>query len=102
MEPGLLSESEFEELLRRHAPGLASLLRRSARSPDLRGDALQEALARAWAGRASYDAARPFGPWLATIALRVARDLARGRERRPDRESSDAEPSVCDADPAET
>jgi RNA polymerase sigma-70 factor (ECF subfamily) len=90
MEPGPPSEREFEDLLRRHAPGLRSLLRRSARSPDLRGDALQETLARAWAARAGYDAARPFGPWLATIALRVARDLARARGRRPDRESLDA------------
>lgn len=79
------TEQEFGELLRRFAPGVAALLRRTSPSSDLRGDALQEALARAWTARASYDPGRPFGPWLATIALRAARDLARARSRRPDR-----------------
>src|SRR5262245_42896997 len=79
------TEQEFGELLQRFAPGVAALLRRTSPSFDLRRDALQEALARAWSGRASYDPARPFGPWLATIALRTARDLARARSRRPDR-----------------
>src|SRR5262245_54956325 len=81
------TEPEFGELLRRCAPGLAALLRRTSPSSDLRGDALQETLARAWSARASYDPRRPIGPWLAAIALRTARDLARARSRRPDREA---------------
>src|SRR5262249_34914995 len=68
-----------------------ALLRRSSPSPDLRGDALQETLARAWSARASYDPRRPFGPWLATIALRTARDLARARARRPARAAPEDE-----------
>jgi RNA polymerase sigma factor (sigma-70 family) len=100
------TEQEFGELIRRFAPGIAALLRRTSPSFDLRGDALQEALARAWAARASYDPARPFGPWLATIALRTARDLARARARRPDRttleEEEHGEPVDRDERPDET
>jgi RNA polymerase sigma-70 factor (ECF subfamily) len=98
------TEQEFGELLRRSAPGLAALLRRTSPSPDLRGDALQESLARAWAARASYDPRRPFGPWLAALALRVARDLARSRARRPDREGIEdgtSEPIARDERPDE-
>ena len=91
MEGRAPTEQEFGELLRRFAPGIAALLQRTSPSFDLRGDALQEALARAWSARASYDPARPFGPWLATIALRTARDLARARARRPDRTSLEEE-----------
>jgi DNA-directed RNA polymerase specialized sigma24 family protein len=35
-------------------------------------------------GAPSLRSVRPFGPWFATIAIRVARDLERGRRRRPD------------------
>jgi RNA polymerase sigma-70 factor (ECF subfamily) len=86
-----LDDAEFERRLRAHAPGVAALLRRRVKSADLRGDALQEALARAWRARARYDPARPLGAWLATVALRVACELERGRRRRPDGAEWDGE-----------
>jgi RNA polymerase sigma-70 factor (ECF subfamily) len=83
------SDAQFERRLADHAPAVAALLRRHSRSADLRHDALQETLVRAWRARDRYDPRRPFGPWLATIALRVARDLERGRRRRRDDASLD-------------
>jgi RNA polymerase sigma-70 factor (ECF subfamily) len=82
--PPTAAEAAFARELERHRPALAALLRRVVGRADLRGDALQEACARAWRFRGQYDATRPIGPWLATIALRVARELDRRRRRRKD------------------
>ncbi len=88
------AETAFAAELARLQPAVAALLRRVVAATDLRHDALQEALARAWRHRASYDPARPLGPWLATIALRVAKEQERGRRRRPERDGA----SVPDAE----
>ncbi len=87
--PAAARIAEFERRLAQHAPALAALLRRTSPSPDLREDAVQETLTRAWQARESYDPARPMGPWLATIALRVAAELQRARRRRRDGEEWD-------------
>jgi RNA polymerase sigma-70 factor (ECF subfamily) len=75
----------FGNLLAQHAPGLAAVLRRVLKRADRVDDALQQALLQAWTARGSYDATRPFGPWLRTIAIRVARDHERADARRRDR-----------------
>lgn len=51
-------------------------------------DAVQETFLRAWRGAASFDPARPLGPWLFTIARRTAIDQVR-REGRPNRSNHD-------------
>jgi RNA polymerase sigma-70 factor (ECF subfamily) len=79
-------EQRFEARLRALAPAIAALLRRRLGDGELRRDALQETLMRAWRARETYDAARPFGPWLGTIALRVASELERTNRRRRDGE----------------
>jgi RNA polymerase sigma-70 factor (ECF subfamily) len=48
----------------------------------LADDAVQETFVRAWRGAHRFDPARPFGPWLFTIARRTAIDLHR-IEARP-------------------
>lgn len=52
------------------------------RDRGLAEDATQETFLRAWRAAATYDPARPLGPWLFTIARRTAIDVYR-REARP-------------------
>ena len=46
-------------------------------------EATQQAFLQAWRGAASFDSSREIGPWLATIARRVAIDVQRRESRRP-------------------
>ena len=75
------NRARFERLLAQHAPGVVAVLRRLVRRADRVDDALQQALLQAWAARERYDAARPFGPWLRAIAVRVAHDQRRAEAR---------------------
>ena len=49
---------------------------------ELAEEATQQAFVQAWRGAASFEGARPMGPWLATIARRVAIDIHRREARR--------------------
>ena len=49
---------------------------------ELAEEATQQAFVQAWRGAASFEGARPLGPWLATIARRVAIDIHRREARR--------------------
>jgi RNA polymerase sigma factor (sigma-70 family) len=51
-------------------------------------EATQQAFVQAWRAAQSFDPSREIGPWLATIARRVAIDIHRREARRP-RESLD-------------
>lgn len=77
-----LGEAEaFDRLVEAHTPRLYRMLRRLT-SDGAEAEALiQEAWLRAWKGRARCSADRPFFPWIATIAVRLARDD--WRKRRP-------------------
>jgi RNA polymerase sigma-70 factor (ECF subfamily) len=71
----------FDRLVEIHTPRLYRLVRRAA--PD-RGEAeavVQEAWLRAWKYRRRCTPDRPFFPWLASVAMNVARD--EWRKRRP-------------------
>jgi RNA polymerase sigma-70 factor (ECF subfamily) len=46
-------------------------------------EAIQQTFLQAWRGAASFDSNRELGPWLATIARRVAIDVHRREARRP-------------------
>jgi len=59
-------------------------------------DATQQAFVKAWRAAGTLDAERELGPWLATIARRVAIDVQRGESRR----SADALESSAASDPA--
>jgi RNA polymerase sigma-70 factor (ECF subfamily) len=67
----------FSELVRRHKGPLFRLLRRYAGNPDDAYEAVQEAFISAWSALDRYDASRPFGAWLRTIAINKARDRSR-------------------------
>ncbi len=49
---------------------------------ELAEEATQQAFVQAWRGAASFEGAKPLGPWLATIARRVAIDIHRREARR--------------------
>ncbi|MBL8844006.1 MAG: RNA polymerase sigma factor [Planctomycetes bacterium] len=83
------ADEAFARRLEELRAAVASLLRRAVRQPDRRSDALQETFTRAWAARGQYDATRPLGPWLATIAWRVAHEQERRRARRREDEGSE-------------
>lgn len=70
------------ELARRASPLLLDYLRRRCRSMQDAEDLRQETLLRMHQNLDSYDAGRPFEPWLLTIAARLAAGRARNDERR--------------------
>lgn len=49
---------------------------------DLADDAAQDAFVGASRSLATFDRSRPFGPWIAKVALNRARDLLRAERRR--------------------
>lgn len=78
-----LPERDFAKLLVRHQPRLTMYFRTFVfRRSDVE-DLTQEAAAKAWERLATYDPARPFEPWLLTIAkyelLSYLRDHKRSR-----------------------
>jgi len=67
-------------------------------SRELAEDATQQTFVQAWRAAGSFDPEREMGPWLVTIARRVAIDIHR-RERRRDHDSLD---DTATTDPALT
>jgi RNA polymerase sigma factor (sigma-70 family) len=65
-------------------------------NPGLAEEATQQAFLKAWRAANSLDDAREIGPWLATIARRVAIDVYRSEAHR----GADPLESVSSADPA--
>jgi RNA polymerase sigma-70 factor (ECF subfamily) len=53
------------------------------RDRDLAEEAVQETFVKAWRAAGTFDPQRDLGPWLYTIARRVAIDLGRRARRRP-------------------
>jgi RNA polymerase sigma-70 factor (ECF subfamily) len=78
----------YDTLLREITPRLRSLCRARIRDAAEAEDAVQDALMTIHALRHTYDPARPFGPWLTTIATRRAVDRLRRRGRGAGRESN--------------
>jgi RNA polymerase sigma-70 factor (ECF subfamily) len=70
----------FEVLVDRHTPRLYRVVRRMASDAGEAEAIVQEAWLRAWRRLPECDETRPLFPWLAQVAMNVARDLWR-RER---------------------
>lgn len=77
----------YQRLLREITPRIRALCRARLRDPTEVEDAVQDALLTLHSLRHTYDPARPFGPWLTTIATRRAVDRLRRRGRTGGRES---------------
>jgi RNA polymerase sigma-70 factor (ECF subfamily) len=84
----------FDELVRRHRAGLVRFAALMIGDFDEAESLAQEALAQAYANLASFQADRPFGPWLRGIALNLCRNHVRDRARHarvvPPEELADA------------
>ena len=72
----------FEEVVRRYQRRVYSTALRIVRRHDLADDVTQEAFVRAHRALASYDRARPFGPWICRIAANLAINHVRSPEAR--------------------
>jgi RNA polymerase sigma-70 factor (ECF subfamily) len=77
----------YLQLLQETAPYLRSLARHWYHEPQDIEDAVQDILLTMHAIRHTYDPARPFGPWLVTIANRRCVDRLRRQSRRKARET---------------
>lgn len=78
----------YEALLREVTPRIRAVSRARLRDATEVEDAVQDTLLTLHALRHTYDPARPFGPWLSTIATRRAIDRVRRRSRTTGREAS--------------
>jgi len=94
----------FEELVRRHQRGVYALARRYTRNHEDADDVAQESFLRAWRAIGSYDAARPFKPWLYRIVVNAALNHLRTVRNRKEDELGDpdglpAQPASAGSDP---
>ncbi len=80
--------ASMEALTQRMRPRLVMVLRRRLGHAEDAEDVAQAALMRLFEQREKYDPRRPFGPWLFTIAYRLATDHQ--RRRRETRGESEA------------
>ena len=78
----------YEELLNECLPLLRQICRAKLRDATEAEDAVQDTLLTIHRARASYDASRPFRPWLVAITERRALDRIRARGRRSGREAA--------------
>ncbi|MBM3589288.1 MAG: RNA polymerase sigma factor [Alphaproteobacteria bacterium] len=78
----------YEDLLRECLPLLRQICRARLRDATEAEDAVQDTLLTIHRARASYDASRPFRPWLIAITERRALDRIRARGRRSGREAA--------------
>ena len=78
----------YEDLLRECLPLLRQICRARLRDATEAEDAVQDTLLTIHRARASYDASRPFRPWLVAITERRALDRIRARSRRSGREAA--------------
>lgn len=76
----------YDKLLRECLPLLRQICRGRLRDATEAEDAVQDTLLTIHRARASYDASRPFRPWLLAITERRALDRIRARGRRSGRE----------------
>ena len=75
------SRKLFEVLVRQNETSLIVYLRTMVRDPGLADDLFQETLITAWKRFEQYDQSMPLSPWLRGIALNLARNAGRKRQR---------------------
>ena len=76
--------SSFDELFRRYAPILLSVLQRQMRSPSDARDLVQQTFLQLHRARRDFDQKARLRPWLFTIALNLKREYFRRQKRRPE------------------
>lgn len=76
------SSAAYAVLMRRHETRIYRLIRSHIGNNDEALDLVQESFVTAWLALKTYDSARPFGTWLARIAINKSRDWGRRRAVR--------------------
>lgn len=89
----------YERLLRDILPFIRGIVRRQHRAPDRVEDVVQDVLLTLHRVRHTYDPARPFPHWLATLARRRSIDLLRRKFRTERFEVADQDAYETFADP---
>src|SRR5579871_2458997 len=89
--PALLDEGGFAELSERHRHELQVHSYRMLGNFEQAEDAVQEALLRAWKGRASFDGGPAARAWLYRIVTTTCFDILRAAQRRPEQIESIAD-----------
>jgi RNA polymerase sigma-70 factor, ECF subfamily len=89
----------YERLLRDILPFIRAIVGRQHGTPDRVEDAVQDVLLTLHRVRHTYDPARPFTHWLATLARRRSIDLVRRKSRRAAFEIADEAAYETFADP---
>lgn len=87
----------FSAIVRLYQRRLFGLTLMFLRDPAAAEDVAQEAFVRAFTHLDAYDGARPFYPWLATIAVRLSQNRLVQREREVSHEAQPAAAEVQDA-----
>jgi RNA polymerase sigma-70 factor (ECF subfamily) len=104
-DPAPVDHGAFGRLVAQHQHRLFALVLMMVRDPAGADDVTQEAFIRAYRHFDRYDPRRPFYPWAATIAVRLAQNWLRSRAGRTAREGTaldDAPPPVVPADTLDT
>ena len=87
----VLDEARFTELSERHRRELQVHSYRMLGNMEQAEDAVQEALLRAWKGRASFDGGPAARAWLYRIVTTTCFDILRAARRRPEQIESIAD-----------
>jgi RNA polymerase sigma-70 factor (ECF subfamily) len=87
----VLDEARFAELSERHRHELQVHSYRMLGNFEQAQDAVQEALLRAWKGRASFDGGQAARAWLYRIVTTTCFDILRAAQRRPEQIESIAD-----------
>jgi RNA polymerase sigma-70 factor (ECF subfamily) len=91
----------FSEIVKRYQRRVFGLTLMVLRDPGSAEEVTQDAFVRAYTHLAAYDTRRPFYPWLATIAVRLAQNRVLQRIRIRDREVEATEPDAAEASVAD-
>jgi RNA polymerase sigma-70 factor (ECF subfamily) len=92
------SPGAFEVLVARYADDLYTFFVRFVGNAAAADDLVQETLLQVHLAADTFDPARPFKPWVYTVAANTARDYLRSRGRRPE-QSLDAVSADSEAPP---
>lgn len=90
----------FDQLVERHQAGLRAVAARYLGSSDQVLDVVQDAFLNAFQALDSFDAQRPFGPWVRTICRNRALNVLRDRQAHRTVGQATIDSALADAVPA--
>ncbi len=88
-------EGAVRQVYRAYSGMVHSIARRVLHDQGLADEATQQTFLQAWRSASTFEGGREPGPWLATIARRVAIDIYRREQRRPASRLDDVHPGTA-------